>query len=114
MMMPTSGNLDCRPTPPPALHNPGIIFAHCELPVLFGPFVSDATLFGSSFLAFDAAGNLYVDCPGQAAVLKVTPGGTVSTFLNNNGLINTQGLAFDAAGNFYVADANNFIVKMTP
>jgi autotransporter-associated beta strand protein len=54
-------------------------------------------------LAFDAAGNLYVANVGDNSILKVTPGGAVSTFVSS-GLNFPFALAFDAAGNLYVSN----------
>src|SRR6202035_5569917 len=48
-------------------------------------------------------------------ILKVTPGGTVSTFVSSGIIHSPNGLAFDAAGNLSVANnSSNTIVKVTP
>ena len=65
---------------------------------------------GSSQLAFDASGNLFVGNAGTDIVNEVTPAGVVSTFAS--GFNDPQGLAFHA-GNLYVADGNN-VDKVTP
>ncbi|MEI6235746.1 MAG: Ig-like domain repeat protein [Planctomycetota bacterium] len=55
-------------------------------------------------LARDAAGNFYVANFGANSVSKITPSGTVTTFISS--VANAAGLAFDSAGNLYVAQAN--------
>jgi uncharacterized protein (TIGR03437 family) len=70
-------------------------------------------------LAFDAAGNLYVASQNYAAIMQVTPGGTMSLFAGHgyDGFSDGDGgpanaahflspvaLATDANGNLYVAD----------
>ena len=61
-------------------------------------------------MAFDTAGNLYVTNGANDTISKVTPTGTVSTFVS--GLCGS--LAFDAAGNLYVSNAvDNTISKVT-
>ena len=77
---------------------------------------------GSSFaslqfpgsLAFDSAGDLYVDGGSPTTYInKITPGGLISTFAT--GFSNPQGMAFDSAGNLFVADYGvNTIFKYTP
>lgn len=67
-------------------------------------------------LTFDNVGNLYVsrDDPGNYAIEKFTPHGSVSIFANR-GLSAPHALVFDKAGNLYVANAGNrTIVKFTP
>ncbi len=61
------------------------------------------------FLAFDAAGNLYVADLGDGTVSKVTPAGVVTLFAS--GFNEPIGLAFDAAGNLYVANAGSGTVS---
>jgi sugar lactone lactonase YvrE len=64
-------------------------------------------------LAADASGNLYVADAGNNAIRKITPDGTVTTFLSS--LNNPSGVAVDAAGNVYIADrGNNLIKKVRP
>lgn len=60
-------------------------------------------------LAFDSAGNLYVDMATTGAVLKYAPDGTGSPFAGFNGV--GQGLVINAAGDVFVADANNKIIR---
>ncbi len=75
-------------------------------------FISESML-GSHFtagLAEDSSGNLYAAQPGdsflspasQRRILKITPGGTVSTFIS--GLNSPYGLAVDSGGNIYVSN----------
>jgi uncharacterized protein (TIGR03437 family) len=85
-----------------------------------GP-ATQASLHGPTFLAFDAAGNLYIADSRNHKVRKVTPGGIISTVAGNGRasysgdggpateatLQQPTGLAFDAAGNLYIADTNN-------
>lgn len=79
-------------------------------------------------LATDAARNLYVADQAGHRILKITPGGTVTTLAGQAGTRGSAdgmgtsarfsapaGLAADAAGNIYVADqANHTIRKITP
>jgi secreted PhoX family phosphatase len=59
-------------------------------------------------IAFDSAGNLYVDDSAGGNVYKITSGGTKTTFAS--GLNNPSGMAFDSAGDLYVSgDQGNFI-----
>ena len=58
-------------------------------------------------LAFDSSGNLYVS---NGDLLKVTPGGAVSTLAVGAG---SQGVAVGADGNIYVANGN-VIEQVTP
>lgn len=76
-----------------------------------------ATLSASDGLALDAEGNLYATRyafpPQFGTVFKVTPDGTVTTFLDNQP--GPADLTFDAAGNLYVANFNsNSILKVSP
>jgi hypothetical protein len=67
-------------------------------------------------LVFDNSGNLYVssDDPAAYAILKYTPGGSVSVFANT-GLNGPHALVFDNAGNLYVANSiADTIEKFTP
>jgi hypothetical protein len=82
-------------------------------------------LFG---IAFDTAGNAYVDDIGNYYVYKITPAGTLSIFAGNgtdtaptpgpataSSIGDPEGLAFDSAGNLYIADDNHYYVyKVTP
>ncbi len=66
------------------------------------------------YMAFDASGNLYVANYDGNTISKVTPSGTVSTFVSS-GLSEPVGLAFDASGNLYVANyESGTISKVTP
>jgi sugar lactone lactonase YvrE len=70
-------------------------------------------------LAADSAGNLFVANgvgPGGfgATVLKIAPGGAVSTVFTEAGDVFQQGLALDESGNFFIALTNNQIIKVTP
>ena len=53
-------------------------------------------------IAFDSKGNLFVSDPQNQVLVKITPGGTITTF--DSGYA-PAGLAFDAAGNLFVADS---------
>ena len=65
------------------------------------------------YIAFDAAGNLYLSSTSANSIEKVDLAGVVSTFVNT-GLSSPAGLAFDASGNLYVANTgNNTIKKIT-
>jgi sugar lactone lactonase YvrE len=64
-------------------------------------------------LAFDAAGNLFVNDGLDGKVIEITPNGTKITFAS--GLSNPFGLAFDSAGNLFVSNnGNDQIIKITP
>lgn len=67
---------------------------------------SYATGVNPNNMIFDAAGNLYVTNGTSNTVSKVTPGGTITTFINTN-LNSPQSIAFDASGNAYVANINS-------
>lgn len=59
-------------------------------------------------LALDADGNVYVCNPGDGAVKRVTPAGSVSVYSAGNAeraMITPNYPAFDAAGNLYVTDS---------
>src|SRR5208337_3322479 len=75
---------------------------------------SNAGLDGPYCMSFDASGNLYVANAENNTISKVTPAGTVSTFVSS-GLSDPSGLAFDSSGNLYVANySGNTISKVTP
>ncbi|MEO6992278.1 MAG: immunoglobulin domain-containing protein [Lacunisphaera sp.] len=79
-------------------------------------------------LAFDSVGNLFVADFGNNAIRKITPDGTVSTFVGLAGsfgdvdgigsaarFYGPSGIAIDQFGDFFVADNyNNKIKKITP
>ncbi len=85
-----------------------------------GP-ATQASLHSPTFLAFDAAGNLYIADSRNHKVRKVTPNGVISTVAGNGKasfsgdggkavdatLQQPTGLALDAAGNLYIADTDN-------
>lgn len=83
----------------------------------FGQFVStmldDPATKITDDLLYDDAGNLYgADYSGDA-VYKMTPSGTVTTFVS--GLDAPNGLAFDSQGNLFVCDnTGNAIYKVDP
>ena len=59
----------------------------------------------------DAAGNLFISDTIQQRVLKIAPGGAITTV--GSGLQFPQGMAEDGAGNLYIADNNlNEIVEV--
>ncbi len=78
-------------------------------------------------VAIDAAGNIYIGDDAASKILKISPGGVVSTFAGGTlpgstdgigtaaGFDHPHGVAVDAAGNVYVADqGNNLVRKITP
>jgi sugar lactone lactonase YvrE len=69
-----------------------------------------------SAVAIDGAGNLYVADVVNGEISRVTPGGTVSIFVDAaQGLSLPAGLAFDSAGNLYVSNqGTDSISKVTP
>ena len=56
-------------------------------------------------IAIDASGNIYVANAGNGTVVKVTPGGAITTFAS--GFQNPQGLAINASGDLFVANASD-------
>jgi streptogramin lyase len=63
-------------------------------------------------LAIDGLNNVYV--PSGGAIVRITPGGTLSTFASTF-LNGPEGLAFDVAGNLYAANSGNAtITKFNP
>src|SRR5208337_3994902 len=75
---------------------------------------SNAGLDGPYCMSFDASGNLYVANAENNTISKVTPAGTVSTFVSS-GLSYPSGLAFDSSGNLYVTNqVDDTISKVTP
>jgi sugar lactone lactonase YvrE len=90
-----------------------------------GPAIS-AGLGTPTGIAFDNAGNLYIDDPYCSRIRKIAIGtGTITTYAGNgqsgysgdNGpatsaeLEQPQGIALDSAGNLYIADTYNDIVR---
>jgi hypothetical protein len=75
---------------------------------------SAARLGAPSWLARDAAGNVYVSEDRTLDIRKITPQGVVTTFANGrSGLVNPKGLAVASDGTVYVADGNE-IKAITP
>ena len=68
----------------------------------------------STALAVDALSNIYGIC-GDGTIIKITPGGTATTFASGLGTPSNlyAGLAIDAAGNLY-AGVNSKVYKITP
>jgi hypothetical protein len=84
---------------------------------------TNAQFFNISGMALDASGNLFV-CDSHTRIRKITPDGTVSTFVGNGTLGNVDGkgtnaslgiwqIVFDSAGNIYGTD-QSMIKKITP
>src|ERR1700674_2234196 len=86
-----------------------------------------ANLRGPVSVLFDANGNLYIGDRDNGAIRKVTPDGTITTFVGTGTrgyggdggpairaqLDQPEGMVFDAAGNLYFADsANNRIRRV--
>ena len=70
-------------------------------------------------IAVDSSNNLFVSVSNDNAILKITPGGVISTFYQNGGqdqLLNyPTTLAFDPSGNLYaVSYSGNTIERFTP
>ena len=63
----------------------------------------DYSFEGPQGVALDPKGNVYVANVGSGQVVKVSPGGNVSTVAT--GLSSPQGLAFDGAGDLFIADS---------
>jgi sugar lactone lactonase YvrE len=66
---------------------------------------------GLSGTAVDASGNVFVSDTGNSVIREVTPGGSVSTFVDD--VVSPQGLAIDAAGNLYLGSEQT-VLKVTP
>jgi hypothetical protein len=64
---------------------------------------------GSSGVAVDGAGDVFVADTNHNAVKEVLPNGTIRTI--GSGFINPGGVAVDAAGDVFVADTNHGAVK---
>ncbi|HLJ51642.1 MAG TPA: hypothetical protein VKU01_36800 [Bryobacteraceae bacterium] len=72
-----------------------------------GPAVS-ARLFEPSGIVVDGTGTVYVADSNNNRIRRITPDGTISTFLS--GLSNPNGLALDKSGALYVADTNHSVI----
>jgi sugar lactone lactonase YvrE len=62
-------------------------------------------------LAFDGDGQLYVSSRYDGIVYQVTPGGTMSVYVEGMGV--ATGIAFDGEGNLYVGDRSGTIFKIS-
>ena len=70
-------------------------------------------LVGASGNAFDSKGDLFQSNIGASMISRITPDGTVSTFVSQ-GISNPVGIAIDAEDNLFVANCgNNTISKVT-
>ena len=70
-------------------------------------------LVGASGNAFDSKGDLFQSNIGASRISRITPNGTVSTFVSQ-GISNPVGIAIDAEDNLFVANCgNNTITKVT-
>lgn len=70
-------------------------------------------LVGASGNAFDSKGDLFQSNIGANRISRITPDGTVSTFVSQ-GISNPVGIAIDAEDNLFVANCgNNTITKVT-
>jgi sugar lactone lactonase YvrE len=104
-----------------AVHDQTLYVADYYSGNIVRPFAADGTplptlspglgLYGTSGMAFDAAGNLFVSDQVENTVRKVSPDGTdLGVFAS--GLGSPWGLAFDASGLLYVAGrAGNVITR---
>src|SRR5580698_9474309 len=64
-------------------------------------------------VAFDGAGNIYVASDRANTIVKVTPAGATSVFVDATaGLDLPEGLAFDGNGNLFVANSGNGSISM--
>ncbi len=89
-----------------------------------GP-ATQAALHSPTFVALDAAGNLYIADTENHKIRKVTPSGIISTVAGNGRadfsgdggkatdamLQQPTGIAVDAAGNLFIADTNNSRIR---
>lgn len=73
------------------------------------PFLSE--LMNATGLAFDSDGQLYVSSRYDGIVYQVTPGGTMSVYVEGMGV--ATGIAFDGEGNLYVGDRSGTIFKIS-
>ncbi|MES2935073.1 MAG: NHL repeat-containing protein, partial [Pseudomonadota bacterium] len=75
---------------------------------------SSARFLGPLSLAIDGTDTLYVAESGNGTLRKITPSGTVTTFVKKaNGLENPIAIALDQSGFVYVSD-RNAILKISP
>ncbi len=61
-------------------------------------------------LAFNSSGDLFVADAGMAKISKVTPSGSITTFVSS-GLSQIQGITFDGTGNLFVANGGDGTIK---
>lgn len=87
-----------------------------------------ARFFNPIGIAVDSSGNFYVTDTGNHVIRKITPDGTVTTFVGSAGAMGSVdgtganarfsypwGLVADASGNLYVCDSGNHTIrKITP
>lgn len=83
--------------------------------------VAGSNYLGNSYfveLAFDGAGNIYASDFTNAAVIKITQGGSASIYVKGaslaTGFSEPVGLAFDDSGDLFCADVNSSIHEISP
>jgi len=85
----------------------------------------NGVLYEPEAVAVDSAGNVYVADTGNAAIRRITPGGSISTLAGSPGTLGNvdgnganalfyqpAGIGIDSAGNLYVADYFNNTIRL--